>query len=213
MRGELDWIVMKALEKDRNRRYETVSAFAADVQRHLNDEPVLACPPSVLYRLRKLAQRRKRSVGVAMLLLVMLLSLGVSSFLRWERDSARAAQGHAETAERDARELLKRAQKAEREVSIRAHLSRAAALRQRGDVGQRFGSLAELTAALKLDPSPELRGDSHRSDGRPGSPRLGGGPRVGRLAHGHLRLGLRRLDAALCPPRQAGRRGSLPVDG
>jgi hypothetical protein len=44
-RGELDWIVMKALEKDRNRRHETASAFAADVQRYLNDEPVLACPP------------------------------------------------------------------------------------------------------------------------------------------------------------------------
>src|SRR5262249_37763705 len=50
-RGELDWIVMKALEKDRNRRYESASAFAADVQRYLADEPVQACPPSVGYRL------------------------------------------------------------------------------------------------------------------------------------------------------------------
>src|SRR5262249_19691447 len=48
-RGELDWIVLKALEKDRNRRYETASAFAADVQRYLHDEPVLACPPSAWY--------------------------------------------------------------------------------------------------------------------------------------------------------------------
>ena len=46
MRGELDWIVMKALEKDRDRRYETANAFAADVQRYLDDEPVLAWPPS-----------------------------------------------------------------------------------------------------------------------------------------------------------------------
>src|SRR5262249_45357602 len=53
LRGELDWIVMKALEKDRTRRYETASAFAADVQRYLEDEPVHACPPSQLYRLRK----------------------------------------------------------------------------------------------------------------------------------------------------------------
>src|SRR5262245_25111388 len=53
VRGELDWIVMKALEKDRNRRYETASAFAADIQRYLADEPVLACPPSASYRLRK----------------------------------------------------------------------------------------------------------------------------------------------------------------
>src|SRR5207302_3036757 len=46
VRGELDWIVMKTLEKDRNRRYETASAFAADVQHYLSDEPVIACPPT-----------------------------------------------------------------------------------------------------------------------------------------------------------------------
>src|SRR5439155_4134795 len=55
VRGELDWIVMKALEKDRSRRYDSASAFAADVQRYLADEPVLACPPSAAYRLRKFA--------------------------------------------------------------------------------------------------------------------------------------------------------------
>src|SRR5205809_3351135 len=54
IRGELDWIVMKTLEKDRNRRYETASAFAADVQRYLDDEPVQACPPSAWYRFKKL---------------------------------------------------------------------------------------------------------------------------------------------------------------
>src|SRR5947209_4335040 len=59
-RGELDWIVMKALEKDRNRRYETASAFAADVQRYLHDEPVQACPPSRWYRFRKFVRRNKR---------------------------------------------------------------------------------------------------------------------------------------------------------
>ncbi|HVK17986.1 MAG TPA: serine/threonine-protein kinase, partial [Fimbriiglobus sp.] len=52
LRGELDWIVMKALEKDRNRRYETASALAGDVQRYLDDEPVQACPPSAWYRFR-----------------------------------------------------------------------------------------------------------------------------------------------------------------
>src|SRR5207253_1661911 len=50
VRGELDWIVMKALEKDRNRRYETANGFAADIQRYLNDESVQACPPSAGYR-------------------------------------------------------------------------------------------------------------------------------------------------------------------
>src|SRR5262249_25663333 len=59
LRGELDWIVMKALEKDRNRRYETASALAADVQRYLHDEPVQACPPSAWYRFRKFVRRNK----------------------------------------------------------------------------------------------------------------------------------------------------------
>jgi WD40 repeat protein/serine/threonine protein kinase len=58
-RGELDWIVLKALEKDRNRRYETAGALAADVLRYLHDEPVLACPPSAWYRFRKFARRNK----------------------------------------------------------------------------------------------------------------------------------------------------------
>jgi serine/threonine protein kinase/tetratricopeptide (TPR) repeat protein len=62
VRGELDWIVMKALEKDRSRRYETASAFAADVQRYLADESVQACPPSASYRLRKFLRRNKGPV-------------------------------------------------------------------------------------------------------------------------------------------------------
>ncbi len=61
-RGELDWIVMKCLEKDRNRRYESASALAADVQRYLADEPVLACSPSAWYRVRKFARRNKAGV-------------------------------------------------------------------------------------------------------------------------------------------------------
>jgi WD40 repeat protein len=63
VRGELDWIVMKCLEKDRNRRYETANALARDLQRYLADEPVLACPPSAGYRLRKHARRHRALVG------------------------------------------------------------------------------------------------------------------------------------------------------
>jgi serine/threonine protein kinase len=59
LRGELDWIVMKCLEKDRNRRYATANGLAADVERYLNDEPVQACPPSAWYRFRKLARRNR----------------------------------------------------------------------------------------------------------------------------------------------------------
>ncbi len=65
VRGELDWIVMKALEKDRNRRYEMASALAADVQRYLNDEPVQACSPSALYRFGKFARRNRRVAVMA----------------------------------------------------------------------------------------------------------------------------------------------------
>src|SRR5206468_3192397 len=65
VRGELDWIVMKCLEKDRNRRYETANGFAADVQRYLSDEAVLACPPSAGYRLRKFARRNKAALTTA----------------------------------------------------------------------------------------------------------------------------------------------------
>ena len=75
VRGELDWMVMKALEKDRNRRYETANAFAADVLRYLADEPVQACPPSAWYRLRKFS-RRNRSVLVTAALVATALVVG-----------------------------------------------------------------------------------------------------------------------------------------
>ena len=76
IRGELDWIVMKALEKDRSRRYETASSLAADIQHYLNDEPVVACPPSVGYRLRKFARRNKGALAVGGLVLFFLVFLG-----------------------------------------------------------------------------------------------------------------------------------------
>jgi tetratricopeptide (TPR) repeat protein len=88
LRGELDWIVMRALEKDRNRRYESASAFAADVQRYLNDEQVLACPPSAGYRLRKFARRHKAGLGVAACLLVVLM---VGCGFLWRELGQRAA--------------------------------------------------------------------------------------------------------------------------
>jgi tetratricopeptide (TPR) repeat protein len=88
---ELDWIVMKALEKDRNRRYETASAFAADVQRYLHDEPVLACPPSAWYRFRKFARRHKQSLATAALVGVMVLGAGAGCLWVWQDRTDRAA--------------------------------------------------------------------------------------------------------------------------
>ena len=74
VRGELDWIVMKALEKDRTRRYETASGMAADLRRYLDDEPVQACPPSVRYKLSKLVRKHRVAlvtIGSFALLLVL----------------------------------------------------------------------------------------------------------------------------------------------
>src|SRR5260370_736140 len=104
MRGELDWIVMKTLEKDRNRRYETASAFAADVQRYLNDEPVQACPPSAWYRFRKFARRNKGPVaaGLALAALLVLGTVGTSIGLAWALQAERTATlaGAAEAQQR-----------------------------------------------------------------------------------------------------------------
>ena len=75
VRGELDWIVMKALEKDRTRRYESANELAKDVQRYLDDEPVEACPPSNVYRFRKFA-RRNRTLLAASTMVVLALCVG-----------------------------------------------------------------------------------------------------------------------------------------
>jgi WD40 repeat protein/serine/threonine protein kinase len=78
VKGEIDWIVMKCLEKDRSRRYDTASALARDVERYLADEPVEACPPSAGYRLRKFARKHRAGLttatGFAMLLVAGLVA-------------------------------------------------------------------------------------------------------------------------------------------
>jgi eukaryotic-like serine/threonine-protein kinase len=81
IRGELDWIVMKALEKDRNRRYDTANNLALDLQRYLADEPVQACAPSLRYRLRKFARRHRTALGAAAVMtLTLLLTLVALAF-------------------------------------------------------------------------------------------------------------------------------------
>jgi serine/threonine protein kinase/formylglycine-generating enzyme required for sulfatase activity len=92
VRGELDWIVMKALEKDRNRRYETANDLARDIERYLRDEPVQACPRSAGYRLRKFARRYRMALAtMAAFALLLVLCLAASVWL-----AMRAA--HAERA-------------------------------------------------------------------------------------------------------------------
>ena len=106
VRGELDWIVMKALEKDRNRRYETANAFAADVQRYLKDEPVEACPPSAWYRFRKFARRQRRArLTAAVVALAIVLTAAGSGRLIWRanQDLHQALDRERDTLERERR--------------------------------------------------------------------------------------------------------------
>jgi hypothetical protein len=110
-RRELDWIVMKALEKDRNCRYETASSFAADVERYLHDEPVQACPPSAVYRLRKFARRNKVGLisasAIALVVLLALAGLAVSTTLIWQANQQlQLERGRAEDKAKMARRLL-----------------------------------------------------------------------------------------------------------
>jgi serine/threonine protein kinase/tetratricopeptide (TPR) repeat protein len=93
VRGELDWIVMKALEKDRNRRYEAANGLAHDIERYLNNEAVLACPPTAGYRLRKFVRRNKGPVVAAALVMLALVSGIVGT--TWGMLRAEAARSEA----------------------------------------------------------------------------------------------------------------------
>jgi eukaryotic-like serine/threonine-protein kinase len=98
--GDLDWIVMKALEKDRTRRYDTANGFAADIQRHLDNEPVLACPPGNLYKFQKLVRRNKLAFAAASAVIgALIIGLGVSTVLFFKEQQAREqAQAEKKTA-------------------------------------------------------------------------------------------------------------------
>ena len=105
MRGELDWIVMKALEKDRTRRYETANDFAADVMRHLTNQPVEACPPSRLYHLQKFVRRHRSRIAALGLIGVLGLALAVAVVRQAvERAARRAETASAVTQALDAAE-------------------------------------------------------------------------------------------------------------
>jgi serine/threonine protein kinase len=137
LRGDLDWIVMKALEKDRRRRYATANGLAMDIQRYLSNEPVLARPPGRLYRLQKLV-RRNRGVFIASgaVLLTLLIGLGTSTrlFLR----------------EREAEQQQARLR---REAESRESITHAALLVSQG----RFDEAEKLAALIPFD-QPSLEG-------------------------------------------------------
>jgi len=101
LRGDLDWIVLRALEKDRTRRYGSASDLAADLQRHLDHLPVLACPPSAAYQLGKFVRRHRVAVSVAATFVLLVVGVAVMMALQArqiarERDRAQTAQATAE---------------------------------------------------------------------------------------------------------------------
>ena len=125
LRGDLDWIVMKALEKDRTRRYETASALALDIQSHLKNEPVLARPPSTGYRFRKLVRRNRLAVFSASAVIIALVAgLGVASrmFIREKQARERSL-----AAEQEQGRLREKAEKQERKAVAEATKSRQVA--------------------------------------------------------------------------------------
>jgi serine/threonine protein kinase len=120
VRGELDWIVMKALEKDRSRRYETANSLAADLTRYLVDEPVTACPPSAAYRFRKFARRNRAALSIAALVSVLLV---VGTAVSWyfaiqARERAKEANANAATATANERKAIQNADEANAQKAI-----------------------------------------------------------------------------------------------
>jgi eukaryotic-like serine/threonine-protein kinase len=157
---DLDWIVMKCLEKDRTRRYETANGLAEDLKRHVNDEPVTARPPSTAYRMQK-AWHRHRTAFAAAVVVVIALVCGVA-VSTWqtiatsrERDRALAAEIVAEQSRQAEREERLRAERGEAELqrlSLDLAFSRGMALCEEGKVRE---GMLWLARTLEIAPAGE----------------------------------------------------------
>ena len=129
LKGDLDWIVLKSIEKDRTRRYATASQLADDVQRYLDNEPVLATPPSTRYKLVKFFKRNKRwiaaaAIGVSALLIGLIGTSATTIWAMRERDNARTSELKAEREAAAALEEKKNAEKAEARAEQEAATAR-----------------------------------------------------------------------------------------
>jgi eukaryotic-like serine/threonine-protein kinase len=147
LRGDLDWIVMKCLEKDRTRRYDTANGLAKDLQRHLDDEPVVARPPSNRYRFQKLVRRNKLAfMALTIVAGLLILGLGAATVagVRIVRDSQRIRQANTLAIEK----------------LWTSYLSEALARRTSSRAGQRFGTLETLQKAADIRPSLEVRNEA-----------------------------------------------------
>ena len=147
LRGDLDWIVMKAIEKDPARRYDTAGDLAADVRRFLKHEPVHAGPPGAAYRLGKMARRHRVAlIAVASVMISLAAGLAVASFALVR---ARIAEHSKEIMREDAVEKLWASYLAEARVS-----------RFSGRPGQRFSGLAALQKAARIRPNMAVRNEA-----------------------------------------------------
>ena len=155
VRGELDWIVMKTLEKDRNRRYETANGFAADVQRYLDDEPVQACPPSAGYRLRKFARRNRAILLTAALVAVALMVGAVVSV--WQAVRARSAETLALTRLVSESQAHRDADLARAEAVAQRELARGNLRKARQAVDDMYTQVAEKWLANQPQMEPVQR--------------------------------------------------------
>lgn len=142
VRGDLDWITMKALEKDRTRRYETANGLARDIQRYLSDEPVEACPPSATYRLRKFAKKNRAALTTAAALAFLLLAgITVST---WQAVRATRAESVAHAAA-EAERLAKVDADEQKEKAIRS-AEREAEERKKGEAAKAEAQANEAAA-------------------------------------------------------------------
>ncbi|MBK8979069.1 MAG: tetratricopeptide repeat protein [Planctomycetes bacterium] len=156
MRGDLDWIVMKALEKERGRRYDTATALADDVLRHLAHEPVLASRASRLYRWRKYVRRHRVGVAAGAAIVLALLAGGIAATFGYVE--ARAAEDKAE-GERAAAVLARLEEQRQREVA-EAALVQAEAQRRRAE-----NEVASKTAVVGLLTDLFWSSDPHENRG------------------------------------------------
>ena len=148
IRGDLDWIVMKALEKDRTRRYETASALAADVEHHLNNEPVEAGPPGTAYRVGKFLRRHRVAVVTSSLVVVALvIGLAVATVGLVQATSARADL-------KGERDLARAAEKRESEQRKKAEANARKAEREADKAKAVTRFLSEMLSSVQLENMP-----------------------------------------------------------
>jgi serine/threonine protein kinase len=154
IRGDLDWIVMKCLEKDRGRRYETANGLAMDIQRYLDSEPVLARPPSAAYQVRKfIGRNRLATLSAAAISFTLLLATVVSA---WQAIKARRAERLTQSALLEAQTAKRRAT----EELWGSYLAQARARRLSHQAGTSFDSLAAIAKASAIRPSLQLRNEA-----------------------------------------------------